>query len=104
MLYWQEQELERFRAAHPKLAFELADLEVALRICEIHESDLQSCSVEVFRGHLNWARDYVDAKRATFPYAALGPVMVPEDFPGDSIDGWYCPQCRRIENEWRVGR
>jgi hypothetical protein len=38
--YWQEQEWNRFIAVHPEFAISTEELEVALRVCELHGQEL----------------------------------------------------------------
>src|SRR5262249_12410400 len=56
LLYWQEQEWDRFTATHPEFAVSVQELAIALRICELHGVELLPDTVEVFRG----CRDYTD--------------------------------------------
>lgn len=100
MLYWQERELERFRDANPELEFQSGDLEEALRFCEIHEVDLLPCQVEIFRGHLHWAQDYLKERSSCFPHASLDPVMIGEGVEGEYLESWYCPECRDLATKW----
>jgi hypothetical protein len=104
MLYWQEREIERFREANPRLEFNLSDLEMALQFCPLHLLDLLPCSVDVFRGHLNWSQDYLNAMRSCFPFAPLDPVMVGEDFLGSRLNTFYCPECKKLAGEWQPSR
>lgn len=103
--YWQEQEWRRFCAARPDVRAGLDDLEVALRICELHGDELRPDEVELFHGCLDFAQEYVEMRNRLFPHATSGPVAT-EGSPmgGDRIGVWYCPSCRSAEEKWNSRR
>jgi hypothetical protein len=103
--YWQEQEWGRFTAAHPEFAVNLAELAVAIRICELHGDELQPDTVEVLHGYIEYAAWYVQARNLLFPHAASGPVAT-EGAPVEEgqVGVWYCPACRQAEANWRRTR
>jgi hypothetical protein len=103
--YWQEQEWVRFTAAHPEFAVGMEELEVALRICELHGQELLPDTVEVFRGCMDYADWYIAARNSLFPHAASGPVSTEgAPFEGGRARVWYCPACRQAEVEWQATR
>jgi hypothetical protein len=99
--YWHEEEVSRFRAAHPDLRFTTADLFVVLRVCELHGSELQPDTAEVIEGNIDYADWYIKARTRLFPNARSGPVYT-EGAPAPSrIDSvWYCPECRSAASAW----
>lgn len=102
--FWQEQEWERFIAAHPSSRVSLDDLRVALRVCELHATELLPDNVAVVEGHADLAEWYVRARRAEFPNASAGPVYAEgAPLPGPTVDVWYCPGCRHAETRWWAG-
>ena len=103
--FWQQQEWRRFCAARPELNVALADLEVAIRVCELHGDELRADEVELFHGCLDYAQDYIDTRNRLFPHAATDPVST-EGVPmaGDRIGVWYCPSCRAAQEKWSARR
>jgi hypothetical protein len=100
--YWQEQEWDRFTANHAEFAVGMEELEVALRICELHGQELLPDTVEVLRGCVDYADWYIEARNRLFPHAALGPVSTEDaPFENERVDVWYCPGCRQAEAEWQ---
>ena len=93
MRYWQEKEWERFCSAHPEFAVSLEELEVALRICEVHGLELQPDTAALFHGHLTYGPD-PDRVRL-YPHAANLPIATggrpAKEF---STAVWYCQACR----------
>ena len=92
--YWQEKEWHNFVSANPEFDIPLADLEVALRICEIHGLDLQSEKAVLFHGSIDYAPDFPDRSNH-YPHAADRLIstegLSPENFP---TVVWYCSECR----------
>lgn len=103
--FWQAQEWDRFCSARPELEASLEELEVALRVCEVHGDELQADEVELSHGCIDYAQDYVGTRNRLFPHAATGPVST-EGAPmqGDRIGVWYCPSCRLAEEKWNTSR
>lgn len=99
--FWQQSEWRRFCAARPELNAALADLEVALRICELHGDELQADEVELIHGCVDCARDYIEACKRLFPHAATDPVSTEgARTEGNRIGVWYCPSCRAARAKW----
>ena len=102
---WQEQEWSRFTAAQSEFAVGLDELAAALRICEVHGQELLPDTVEVFRGNVDYADWYIQARNQLFPHAAAEPGSTEgAPFEGERVRVWYCPACRKSEVEWRAGR
>ena len=101
--FWQEQQWEAFLTANSHIQADMADLEIALRICEVHGSELQPCTVETFDGCILLSQDYLQARSDLFPHAALDRIMVPSG-TAQQMASWYCPACRVRATEWRAGR
>lgn len=102
--YWQEQEWAKFTAAHAEFAVEIGELELALRICEVHGQELLPDMVKVFRGCVDYTREYTDARKQLFPHAASAISAEGVPFEGDRIEVWYCPACRQEETAWHLTR
>jgi hypothetical protein len=99
--YWQEQEWSRFTAAHPEFAVGMEVLEVALRICELHDHELLPDTVEVFRGFGDFAGCSFEDRQRLFPHAASRARSTEGELvEGDRVGVWYCPVCRQAEAEW----
>jgi hypothetical protein len=103
--FWQEKEWERFTNLHPEFAVGLQKLEIALRICQLHNQELLPDTVEVVRGCLNFADWYIKARNAQFPHAKTDPCSTEGTlFDADRIGVWYCPTCRSVKAEWEAHR
>jgi hypothetical protein len=90
---------------HPEFAVDLEELTIALRICELHGQELLHDTVEVFRGNVDHADWYTQARNRLFPHAASGSVSTEgAPFEGDRVEVWYCSTCRKAEAEWRAKR
>jgi hypothetical protein len=101
--YWQEGAWRQFVALHPDCDIPFDALRAALRLCELHGTELTPDTVEVIEGCVDYADYYVRAKVAGFPNAATGPVWT-ERAPRSAVSGkvWYCPDCRTAEAAWRA--
>lgn len=75
----------------------------ALRICELHESELEPVAVPAFRGCLDYAPEYVNEMTANFPHSTLDQVMVPDSFTEHTVTIWVCSSCDEALNSsrWR---
>jgi hypothetical protein len=103
--FWQQQEWDRFCVARPDLKTSLEELQVALRVCELHGDELQPDEVALFPGCIDYAKEYIETRSRLFPHAATAPIST-EGVPmeGDRIAVWYCPSCRRAEEKWSARR
>ena len=103
--YWQEQEWVRFTAAHPEFVVGTDELAVALRVCELHGLELLPETVELFRGNIDYAESYLDArKRHSRRGVRAGVHGGHAPFEGDRAEVWYCPACRQAESVWKARR
>ena len=103
--FWQEQEWDRFATTHPEFAVTLEDLEIALRICELHGQELLPDTVEVFHGCRDYAQWYIEARNRLFPHATSDSWSTEgTPFEGDRVGVWYCPACREAKAEWESNR
>lgn len=103
--FWQEEAWSLFITAHPEFAVSLDELRVALRVCEVHGRELLPGTAKVFHGCRDYADHYIKARNELFPHAMSGPVSTEgAAFTGDSVEVWYCPECRDAEVAWRAGR
>jgi hypothetical protein len=101
--YWQQEEWDRFLSAHPEFSVSMGELEAALRICELHDEELLPDTAEVFRGNLDYADWYIEARNRLFPHAAEDMVAT-EGAPisGERVAVFYCPACRAAKAEWQA--
>jgi len=99
--FWQEQLLDRFFAAQPALRIGPDELKVILRVCELHDTELQPDTVKVIDACVDYADWYVEARVRLFPHAATGSIST-EGAPLSTVSYavWYCPECRRAETTW----
>jgi hypothetical protein len=67
--YWQEREWSRFTDTHAEFAIGLDELAVALRMCEVHGQELLPDTVEVVRGCVDYAEQYMRVHNQLFPHA-----------------------------------
>ena len=67
--FWQEELWNEFVATHSDFAMSMDDLRSALAICELHEIDLVSVVVPVFRGCIDYAPDYISDMIKMFPHS-----------------------------------
>jgi hypothetical protein len=103
--FWQEQVWAEFVSAHPEFSAALDEIRSALRICEMHGSELIPETAEVFHGCRDYAQWYIEARNRLFPHAALEPFSTEwAPFASDTIRVWYCPECRAAEAVWRQQR
>ena len=101
--YWQEQQWQRFAEAHPEFAVSMAELEIILRICELHRLELQQDFEEVFHGNMDYTPEYTEACLRLFPHSETGPIPTEGlPFEGERVEVFYCPECRRAEAHWRA--
>jgi hypothetical protein len=70
MRYWQEEAWGRFTAAHPELAIGPDELASALQVCHLRGDALRADTAPVFRGCIDLASWYVEARNRLFPHAA----------------------------------
>jgi hypothetical protein len=103
--YWQEAELREFFRAHPEHHMDAKELECALSICELHDVPLQSELVDVLDGCVDYSREYLQARRDTFPHAAADPVSTEgrTDMPARASVS-YCTTCRAARATWMNAR
>jgi hypothetical protein len=103
--FWQQKEWHRFCAARRDLKATLDELEVALRICELHGDELQPDEVALFHGCVDQAKQYIETRPRLFPHAAIGPISTEvAPIEGDRIAVWFCPSCRTAEAKWSARR
>ena len=103
---WQEEAVTKFLAAYPEFApLGRAELLASFAICEVHGNELQSYSVPVFRGNVDYAPDYNRTRVPSFPNAKRDFWSTEgAPFEGDSIELWFCPTCCEAERQWHAGR
>ena len=103
--FWQDEALAQFFTAHPEHRLSGEQLESALRICEIHDVDLQPVTAVIFEGCLDYSQEYLDERASQFPHACLDPIST----EGGSVSAvntsvWYCSVCRDVQQrhaKWR---
>ncbi len=101
--FWQEQEVDRFYAAHSSWQHDICELEAALRFCHVHHCDLLLCSLPTFDGCLTLSSTYIRERTTHFPHAAVDARLVPDGGPS-SVEAWYCPDCRLAVERWHCER
>ena len=103
--FWQEEEWDRFTAAHPEYAVGLKELAAILRFCVLHGQELLPDTVEVHHGFMDYAPWYIEVRNRLFPYAASDTWSTEgAPFEGERIGVWYCPACRQAKVEWEAKR
>jgi len=103
--YWQQEEWDRFVAAHPQYEVSMSELETALRICDLHAEELLPDTAEVFHGNLDYADWYIQARTRLFPHAAEDAVSTEgTSITGERVAVWYCAACRAARAEWQAKR
>ena len=103
--FWQEAEWSKFLVAYPTLDIPLVELEVALRICELHRVALLQGTVAVFHGNIDFSHDYLRVRGTMFPHAAEDPKST-EGVTSKEIEAEvrYCPRCREARARWSARR
>jgi hypothetical protein len=102
--FWQEKALEKFFAEHPEQLLPIAEVEAALRFCEVHLQELELGSVPIVRAHITYAAQKLVEKRMRSPYAGVDPLSRPDAPPGvESEPFWFCQECRSIAVQRRNG-
>jgi len=96
--------LDSFWTEHPELKISTEQLIDSLRICEMHELELEPVDVPVFRGCLDYAPEYVDEMVARFPHSTLGEVMVSESYTDNTVTIWVCSVCDDVRNSSKWGK
>lgn len=102
--YWQEAEWRRFTTECPHYSITLDELSVALRICYLHDDELQPGTVKTTPGMITFTKEYEWASANLFPRAA--DFFLAERF-GDASEGvpvWYCPACRQAKAAWSTAQ
>lgn len=78
-----------------QVAQDLAGLHAALRICPLHERELQPQVVNTLLGRVDYTDAYYEAKKEQFPYAeADWAEMEDEPRPEHRLELLFCPACR----------
>lgn len=105
LLYWQEVEWAKFVEAHPQFDCPLTELQVVLRICEIHENELLPDKAEIFHGNIDLSPTYTRIHNDLFPHAAQDPISTEGTPCSKSVATvWYCPNCRNARDQWLAHR
>lgn len=78
---------------------------MALRVCELHGTELRPDTVEVIDACVDYADWYVEARTRLFPNVASG-LITTEGIPLPCVSTpvWYCQECRDAEVAWRDDR
>jgi hypothetical protein len=100
--YWQESVWSHFTAEHPECSISIDELGIALRVCPLHGDELQPDSVKVFKGCIDFTREFVQSANNLFPHAADFFSSEGNESFGDRVDLWYCPSCRKAKVAWRA--
>jgi len=102
--YWQQDVWDSFVAANPDCDMVIDDLIDALRLCELHEVEMQAVEVRACRDHFDFVREYEQDMVERFPHAKPDRLMVSDDHRGSTIQTWFCPECERVLNtsQWRT--
>ncbi len=101
LLFWQEVEWSKFLETHPHFNRPLVELQAALRICEIHETELLPDTAEIFQGNVDLSPTYVRIRNELFPHAAQDPISTEGSPCTRSVATiWYCRDCRTARDQW----
>jgi hypothetical protein len=93
--FWQEQELEKFYLRRPDLRCDLAEIQVILRICQVHRTDLREEAPKAKYDSVTLVDRHPQITRKYFPNArtvAVGTAAI-----------WYCDTCRVVLQKWEAG-
>ena len=103
--FWQEAEWSKFVVANPTFNAPLVELEVALRICELHRVTLLPGTVAIFHGNIDFSHDYLRVRERLFPHAAED-LKSTEGVPSKETraEVWYCHRCREVRAQWSARR
>ena len=101
---WQEEAVAKFLAGYPEFTpLGRAELLAYFAICEVHGDELQSYSVPVRRGNVEYVVDH--HRRLAFPnvkhdfWSTEGAPFV-----GEFIESLFCPACCEAERQWNADR
>lgn len=103
--HWQEQLWTDFIAANPDCQLSHDELCVTFHICELHGCELQSKSVPVVDGCVDYAQEYERDMIELFPHAAREFVSTegrPKTSNRELVS--YCPECDAVREttRWRA--
>jgi hypothetical protein len=103
-LFWQE-ELLRPLASHSVVRpVSFHRFEALLRVCELHQAELERDSEGVSSWCHGAVTDYTRAKAERFPNTDCGPLVMGNRLDNFRTGLWYCPACRVAEEEWKAAR
>jgi hypothetical protein len=102
LLFWQEDLWKQFVDANPGIELTFDEIEKALRICELHECELQVDPQGLSASCKGAVNDWVMAQGPFSPNLDCGPSC-PGGAPGEyyHFGMWFCPECRNADKEWR---
>lgn len=101
LLFWQERVLEKFCGNNELEVPSFSSLQEIFGVCELHGVPLEQGTVKIFRGHVDYSREYTKACLDRFPNSYLSEVNGPEELHGKYIPVRICPVCRKAENAWK---
>ena len=100
--HWQEILWSDFVATNADCQMSHEDLCATFRICELHGYELQSQTVPVVDGCVDYAREYERDMIERFPHATRDFVSTegrPKKSSRETI--WYCPECDTVRETTR---
>ena len=101
LAYWQEKEVVTFSNEFGLDVPNLGELKNIFSVCEVHGEELLDGSVQVFRGHVDYGRDYEKATIDYFTNSYMNEINGPAELHGKSIEVKYCSACRLACEEWQ---
>ncbi|MDO6526760.1 hypothetical protein Q4519_13800 [Motilimonas sp. 1_MG-2023] len=101
LAYWQQKNVVTFSNEHGLEVPEFFELRDIFNVCEVHGDELLEGLVKVFRGHVDYSREYEQATIAYFPNSYMNEINGPTELHGKSIAIKYCPACRVACEEWQ---
>ena len=102
--FWQQDTWDSFVSANPDCDLAIQDLIDALRLCELHEVEMQAVDVRACRDHFDFVQEYEQDMVKHFPHAKPDRIMVSADHKEPTIQTWFCPECDRVldTSRWRT--
>lgn len=105
MRFYHEKQLAKFINANPQFSLSPSELQVALRVCEIHGDELQWGEANVFQERMDRVQNFMRSRGQLFPHC--GTVIVVQEALAIQLMStqlWLCPTCRKASEEWENPR